>query len=295
MKSTLDTPRTVSRTASAALEEVADRRRRTIRLPEDREWLVELTKQPAKLLSQMAEKQLLYRVERGRYVLAPRGSFAVEQAAPAELLADLVIAHRSPYYVGFLSALISHRLTDLHSSDIYVAIPAEGKIRVSQQRMPGGVLHFTQFKGSRWPLLGSSEIERVRAFKDSKEFWWRSSVERTLIDALNRPELSGGMETVVSAWARARIERRANWLELARIAKRLGSSTQRRVAFLLKLLDVRGSGDWFGFSGRSSNVILDRSRSFQSTNRCPRDPETGILINVPQKTLEGWIGGAEVG
>jgi predicted transcriptional regulator of viral defense system len=208
---------------------------------------------------------------------------------------DVLLGGRTQYYVGFLSALVSHRLTDLHTSAVYVAVPGNGTIKRAPQ-LPDRKLHLVHLQPSRWPSADADERERVRAVRDSKEFWWRSSLERTLVDALTRPELSGGIETVVSAWSRARLERRADWIEVARIAKRLGPSTERRVAFLLGALGLPESSAWFqNLVGRSSNVLFDRSRSVDRLESIPRDPRTGVLLNLPVDRLQGWIAGMEIG
>lgn len=291
----IEPARSASIAASSVLEEAALRRRHTIRLPEDRSWLQEYSRDPAKLLSEMAAKQLVYRAGRGRYVTAPRGTFSIEQAAPPELLVDLLLGGRSPYYVGYLSALISYQLTDLHSTALYAAVPSGGAVRKTP-KLPGRRLHLVYVSKSRWPKAAAAEIERVRAFADAKEFWWRSSLERTLVDSLTRPELSGGIETVVLAWARARVERRVEWSEVARIATKLGTSAKRRVAFLMRSLRIDESQRWFAdLDGRESTVLFDRSQGFELRSAAPRDASTGVLVNVPPDRLSGWISGAEIG
>jgi predicted transcriptional regulator of viral defense system len=245
----------------------------------------------------MAARQLVYRVGRGRYVVAPRGTFSVQQAAPVELLVDVLLGGRTRYYVGFLSALISHRLTDLHSTTVYVAVPADASV-TRPPVLPGeSELHLVALNDSRWPNPDAGEVERVRAFGEAKEFWWRSSIERTLVDALTRPELSGGIETVVAAWTRARNEDRADWSEVARVASRIGPTAERRVAFLLQALGIEEARRWFaGLDGRASTVLFDRSDGFQMRGSSfPRDRETGVAVNVPPDRLSGWISGAAIG
>jgi predicted transcriptional regulator of viral defense system len=277
------------------LEAAAKRRRRSIRLHEDGKWLRQLTRNPARLLGEMANRQLLYRVGAGRYVIAPRGTVSLEQAAPAELLVDILLGGRTSYYVGFLSALISHRLTDLHSNDIYAAVLASGPVK-RPPRLPGRELHLAYLNEKRWPGTEAGEIERVRAFGEAKEFWWRSSAERTLVDSLTRPEMSGGIETTISCWSRAHLDDRVDWSEVARIAKRLGPSAERRTAFVMTRLEIEGARRWFaGLDGRSSNVLLDRSQGFALHGRASRDSSTGVVVNVPDDRLSGWMAGAGLG
>ena len=83
---------------------------------------------------------------------------------------------------------------------------------------------------SRWPMQ-ENERERVRVQSGLKEFVWRSTLERTLLDGLLRPELCAGIETVVTSWARAQ-EHPVHWQAVWAIAKRSGMATARRAAYL---------------------------------------------------------------
>lgn len=274
--------------ASRALAEVARRRRRTIRLPEDLAWVDEITPASRRLLSRMAKRGLLYRVGEDRYVIAPAGTSSLNQAAAPELLVDLVLG-RHPYYIGFLSALIAHRLTDLHSEAMYAAVPRGVRLR---GEMPLA-LKVAQLGPKAWPAA-DEEIERFRALEGTKEFARRSGVERTLVDCLLRPDLCGGFETATLAWARA--QRRADvlWDRVAQIARRTGDSASRRTAFMLDLVGLEQVVELhFGdLEGRRASIPLDRSNAFGLTRPdLARDRRTGILLNVPHDHLRGWVTG----
>jgi predicted transcriptional regulator of viral defense system len=243
----------------------------------------------------MASRRLLYRVGAGRYVVAPRGTFASEQAAPIEALVDIELRKQGDYYLSFLTGLIDHRLTDLHSSDLYVAIRQSSNYRRREREIEGRRLHAVRLSDAHWP--NDDEIEQLRVLERAEEFSWRATLERTLIDALARPAESGGIETVVGAWARAR---RANtdWDRVAQIADRQGTSMRRRAAFLLNLLGFQALVDrhFVTLAGRGAAVPLDRSRSFPADGWTPkRDRETGVLINVPLDHLSGWIAASALG
>jgi predicted transcriptional regulator of viral defense system len=274
------------------LDEAASRRRRTIRWPEDAEWLEEITPAPQRLLSRLKERGLLYGAGRNRYVIAPAGTKSIRQAAPPELLADLYFRPHGDYYVGFLSALIAHRLTDLHSQTTYVAMRQGSKPR----NVPSG-FKVAELADAIWPVPGGDELQRIR-IADSKEFALRASLERTLIDGLVRPDLSAGIETVVTAWARAKSHPEMQWNRVAEIASRIGGATQRRTSFMLRLLGFDALVDtrFSGISGRKTSLVFDRSRSFDlPSDEVRRDSETGVIINVPMEYLRGWIAGAGIG
>jgi predicted transcriptional regulator of viral defense system len=288
----MDTKKTVGLKGAAVLEEAARRRRRTIRWPEDAGWLGEITPAPQRLLGRLKDNGLLYAAGKNRFVIAPPGTGSIRQAASPELLADLSFRPRGDYFVGFLSALIAHRLTDLHSETTYVAMPQGSKPR----KVPDG-FKVAELPPRAWPGTGTDEIERVR-ISDSKEFFFRSSVERTLVDSLLRPDLSGGIETVVAAWARAKARPEVRWRLVVEIADRIGDAATRRVAFLLRMLGFEELVESWPtrIHGRKSSPVFDRSREYEpAAEDLRRDRETGVVINVPPGYLRSWIQGETVG
>jgi predicted transcriptional regulator of viral defense system len=289
--------RTASPEVSAVLEHVAAAKRRTVSLPADREWLVEITPHYARLLDRMAARKSLYRVLRGQYVVAPRATDGVDQAAAAELLVDLVLRGQGEYYLGFLSALIAHRLTDLHASTLYAAIRQDNPTDLTTVSLVGRELKLVRLSPSRWPS-GESERECVRVQPGLKEFVWRSTLERTLVDGLLRPELCAGIETVITSWARATEHERVDWTTVWAIAKRMGTATARRVAYLL----IRSghehvfADDLPGLNVKGAATPLDRSDGYGMIRReATRDPQTGVLVNVPTAQLRGWLDPASLG
>jgi predicted transcriptional regulator of viral defense system len=291
--------RTASPEVSAVLEHVAAAKRRTVSLPADREWLAEITPHYARLLDRMAARKSLYRVLRGQYVVAPRATDGVDQAAAAELLVDLVLRGQGEYYLGFLSALIAHRLTDLHASTLYAAIRQDNPTDITTVSLAGRELRLVRLSPSRWPTEESErERERVRVQPGLKEFVWRSTLERTLVDGLLRPELCGGIETVITSWARATEHQQADWTTVWAIAKRTGAANARRTAYLLihsgheQVL----AEDVPALNPKGAATPLDRSNGYGMTRKqATRDPRTGVLVNVPTEQLRGWFDPASLG
>ncbi len=280
--------------AARVLEKLADSRRRSISVGEDRAWLSQWTRHPNALLESMADNQLLYRVGRGRYVVAPRGTFSATQAAPAELIAGLILGARGDYFISYLTALIDYRLTDLHSTTIYAAIRQESTFGETTFALPEGTLQLVRLSPPTWPADPDRELARVRALPDTKEFIWRATIERALVDSLSRPDLAAGIETVVGCWARAR-QSDTDWDLVCAICTRRGPSMERRCALLLRLLGLGAVAkrNFPNLSGRGAKTPLDRSNGFQlSPEQITRDRDTGVLLNVPEDHLRGWIAGA---
>lgn len=271
------------------LEEVARRRKRTIRIS-DLEWIGTITSAPRQLLRDMDRSGRLHRVGENRYIVAPEGTTTIEQAAPAELLVDLIVGPLGDYCIAFLSSLIAHRLTDLDSSITYVAAE-QGTNPRGRLPLP---LKVVQLSGSLWPdsCDGGDEVDRFRVLAGTKEFAYRSTLERALIDGLVRPDLCAGFETVALSWARALTVPDVSWEKVAAIGGRLNPATARRTAFMLRALglDRLAAEAVSEIDTRSANTRLDRSDGF-SLGRAglQRDPSTGILLNVPRDHLRGWV------
>jgi predicted transcriptional regulator of viral defense system len=290
MASEHDIVRSAGPKAALVLEELADARRHTLALPSDRGWLSRFTADPNSLLQRMADAQLLYRVGRGRYVVAPRGTFSAMQAASTDLMVHLMLSSRGDYYIGFLSALIGHRLTDLHSTTVFAAIRQRSSFAEVEIELPTGLLKLVRLTDSRWPKETDRELDLVRALPDSEEVIRRSSLERTLVDCLSRPDLSGDLETVITCWAAA-VRRETDWDLVSAIAARQSLSMARRTAFVLRLLGLGAVAkrNFPNLTGRGAKTPLDRSNSFgMDQAEIRRDRETGVLINVPEDHLAGW-------
>jgi len=283
--------RTVSHHAALVLEHVAAEKRRTLLLPEDGHWLQDITAHVHQLLDDMESRKSLYRVVRGKYVVAPRATDGADQAAPPELLVDLVLRSQGDYYLGFLSAFIAHGLTDLHSDVTYAAIKQDSPTDLTTVELPSLTLQIVRLSPSRWPER-EAERERRRVQSGTREFSWRSSLERTLVDGLLRPELCAGIETVIGGWARV-AEREVDWDLVWSIGRGCGVGVAKRVAYLLRSVgheDVLAD-DLAALRAKRSRAVLDRSDGLGlTTSECTRDPATGLTLNVPQDMLRGWLG-----
>jgi predicted transcriptional regulator of viral defense system len=289
--------RSASPLAAAVLEHLARERRVTLAVDADRSWLGELTPNYAQLLDDMEGNQSLYRVQRGRYVVAPRATSRLDQAAPVELLVDLALRAQGDYYLGFLTALIAHGLTDLHSHVTYAAIHRDSPLGVSALNLGGRSIKLVRLAPSRWPH-DPRERERKRILPRTREFAWRSSLERTLVDAVFRPDLCAGIETVVGAWAKARVDGHTDWATVWKTAQACGNSVARRTAYLLCQIGQAALvvDDLPALRKTRARVLLDRSDGFGLAGQLsPRDPLTGVVLNVPTGAVPGWLAAGGIG
>lgn len=264
------------------LQALDERGRAFIDLKEDRNWLLEIVSDPPNQLARMKKRGTLASVAAGRYVALPPGRPDDPAELPLGVLLAAAFAGRQDYYLGYLSALIEHRLIDEHSLDIYLAV--FGTLpRIKE--LAGRPVHMTRLD-SRRKQFGR---ERVRAI--GRTFYFRSDLERTLLDTLDRPGLCGTPETWVRAWSRAL---RSDDLDRARLvehAEDWGGTVAGRCAFWLRELgDVRLARRLLRSIGAplTGPRLLDSARSFGDAN-WKRDRETGLIVNMPPTALDGWL------
>lgn len=264
------------------LQALDERGRTFIDLKQDRDWLLEIAPDPPLQLSRMKKRGTLASVAAGRYVALPPGRPNDPAELPLGVLLAAAFAGRQDYYLGYLSALIEHRLTDAHSLDIYVAV--FGTLpRIKE--LGGRPMHMTRIDSSR-KHFGQ---ERVRAI--GRTFYFRSNLERTLLDTLDRPALCDSPETWVRAWSRAFKSHDLDRAQLVEYAEAWGGTVAARCAFWLRELgDVRLARRLLRSIGAplTGPRLLESARSFGDQD-WKRDRETGLIINIPPTALAGWL------
>jgi hypothetical protein len=89
-----------------------------------------------------------------------------------------------------------------------------------------------------------------------------------------------------------------DWTTVWAIAKRIGIATARRAAYLL----IRSghehvlAGDLPALNVKGAATPLDRSNGYGMTRaEATRDPQTGVLVNVPLEQLRGWLDPTSLG
>ena len=102
------------------LREAALRGSVYVHWPNDRPWLeqIEGIGDPLRRLQGMKKRGSLAPIARGRWIKTPPGASTVSQAAPPPILLAALLDGRAEWYLGFLSALIHHGLTDIDSETL---------------------------------------------------------------------------------------------------------------------------------------------------------------------------------
>lgn len=270
------------------LHAAAQRGKTFLRLPVDEPWLADSLRDARSSvrlegrLQSMVRRGSLASVGKQRWVVLPPGASTIEQAAPLGALLAAKFDGRADWYVGYLSALADHRLTDIDPEDVYVGI--RGARMATEQRLGSRrvfVVQHTRHDG--W--LG------VAREREGRVWTYRSDVERTLLDTLDQPRRCGPPEVWVRGWERAMREQRADPLMLTDYAEQRSDAVQARLAFWLRETGhprqarrvMRALGH--PVKGR---VLLDASRAF-GDERWRRDRDTGLVVNLPERALDGWL------
>lgn len=275
--------RSASKQDAAVLGAIARKGRRFIALPEDRPWLEQVIDNPNLQVSRMANRGTLESLGWGRYLVLPDGATSARQAASLPVLVAALMHGRGAYYLGFLSALANHELTDETVNEIYIAV--RGRRAPRQRSLLGRPVQFVRLLDTaEWP-----GVERQRA--EGRSFYFRSSVERTLLDTLDHPEHCGATETWVRAWERAfRLEKVDVGEMLDQALERRPTTTARAAFWLRELGRVRESRLLLRAVGAPLRGarLLDLTRPF-GEGPWRRDRETGLIMNLPEAAVTGWL------
>ena len=282
--------RTISTTDRAVLDALARAGLGYVRLPNEAEVLrraLPTGESSRRRLSDMAKRGQLARIAHGVYIVLPAGTHTARQAADRMTLVSAALDGRWPYYVGFLSALSEHGLTDESVTDLHVAIGAARVPRLSE--LAGTRVHLARIAPDddsvTPPWIG---VERRRI--SGKMFYRRSSPERTLIDALARPDLCGRPELWVRAWERAFREHTLNLPLLIELARRRSRAVSARAALLLRELGRPREARLLLPRPVTGTVLFDASNpGGADASGWRRDRETGLVLNVPADAIAGWL------
>ena len=189
-------------------------------------------------------------------------------------------------------ALVFHGLTDTHPRQIHLLIPDQGRAGLSppgipsdqvpwaflRPRTPARVLSSTV----HWQRTASSRLVGLVEIAPRGYPIRVTSLERTLLDAISRPDAIGGWEEVLRVWRRAWDRMDPPTLEV--LTDQLGVRILRqRVGVLLERLGYRSVrlDRWAKESSRGGSSKLHSGRPF-----APQfDPRWNLSLNAPLDSL----------
>jgi predicted transcriptional regulator of viral defense system len=219
---------------------------------------------PKKIMSSLIRKKWLLPLRRGLYAIVPLDVGV--KGADSFILHNFVIASHlvEPYYIAYWSALNHHGLSE--------QIPRTTFIATTKPKMPLTILDsdYRFVTIDKRKFFGSQEIE-IEGWKVNI-----SSPEKTIADALDHPEHSGGIDEVAKA-----IYFNHKELDIARVrdfAIRMGNLTiLKRLGYIL---DVAGLLETYkdvfrNFTSSKGYPALDPISSKKGTY----NSRWGLLLN----------------
>lgn len=226
-----------------------------------------------KLAHDLARDGWLQRVGRGRYLLNPSGygPEVTPETDPLRVGSRLV----QPYYFGFATAAELWGFLLQPGRTYFVVTTTRRTVRLD------GPAHYRLVRVRPDRFFGLTTMRRRGQTLSV------SDPERTVLDCLDRPELSGGMAGAVQVLARAR--RRLSVVRLERYVRRLrNQSLARRLGFLSERLggptlprargrrapSVPSGGPWVPLG---PPALYGR--------RGTRDPRWRVIVNLPEREL----------
>ena len=178
-----------------------------------------------KRLHLMVENGLLLRLKKGLYYIIPRGMDSQTFIPDWHLVADYLMKEKD-YYIGYGSALQIHGLTvQPHLREIIVT---RVQVKPNTKTIQGQeflFIHHTNFFGYTETWI--DDHNKVKC----------STLEKTLADALNRPQYCGGIEEVARAMYKCKDKISTEKLIKALIQNESKAATKRYL-FLYDLLEL---------------------------------------------------------
>src|ERR1035437_7430893 len=286
--------RTITDADRGRLDELASAGRLYVQLPEDERMVrkhLRSNERPARRLSDMAARKQAGRGAHGAYVLLPAGgrrlprggAGRLRQAAARRTPLAAALENRWRYYLGFASAIVDHGLTDESPGDLYVGVGGTQLPKLGD--LAGAPVHLTRVAYDNDDCSGWLGVERKRI--RGQTFYARFGIERTLIDALDRPRLCVRPEMWVRAWERALREGGLDLPLLLDLARRRNRAVCARAALLLREAGRPREARLLIDRPLTGRVLFDVSNT--EAGKWPRDRDTGLLLNVPLQAIDAWL------
>ncbi|MFP3952396.1 MAG: type IV toxin-antitoxin system AbiEi family antitoxin [Candidatus Bathyarchaeia archaeon] len=182
------------------------------------------------IVNRLVKKSWVIQLARGKYLIVPleagvRGQYSEHGFVVASHLVE-------PYYVGYLSALNHHGLTELVPNTIYVATTKRRRDRTILYRR----FHFVTIREEK--MFGAMEVSI------SGSVVRISDPEKTIVDCLDHPEYCNGVEEVAES-----IFFEHGELDIERIlgyAEKIGNRTViKRLGYVLEKLGIEEYDELF--------------------------------------------------
>lgn len=228
-----------------------------------------------KLAHVLVRKGWLEPLIAGNYLLigAERGPKGVPEMNPY-LIARIL---RQPYFFAYRIACNHHGLLTQIPSVIHIAVTRlKRPIEIKNVRFEFIILTKKRFFG----------LEETTVFGEKVKF---SDLERTVLDALDRPDLVGGIEASAQVLFEAR-KRLDNSKLLAYLERMNNSALARRLGYLSELFQLKIDQqlqDYLKDQIKKDPALLGDPDRWGRQGE--RNEDWNLIINVPKRELMGEI------
>lgn len=181
----------------------------------------------ANLLTNMVKRGILTRIKRGIYLIMVIGSENTQLKNWPIIAREL--AGKDLYYISYYSAMRIHGMTSHPLFDVYLTLPTRKK----DKKLSDVTYHFIYSKKEHfWGMMThwATKQEQVRV----------SDLERTIMDGLDQPGLSGGITEVARGiWAK---QKNISLEKIGQYAKKFKTKAAiKRLGFILELFNFENS------------------------------------------------------
>lgn len=264
--------RTLSQNEAKVILDLEWRGQKTVTLAQLRQALGSSESYARYLAHRLVKKGWLERLRPGLFQLIPaeRGREAVADTNPLAAGAVLI----APYFFSFGTAGTHHGLTDQVFAELYLAC--------RQHRRPETIraTRYVYVYVPEWRFFG---FEETRVLGHLVQM---ATLERALLDAIDRPRHAGGIGEVSRIAARAATK--VSWDALLHLAHRWGSSALvQRLGYFLDLhqaeLATKVRGDLVALIRPRSKILLGSRRRWGTRGKLVRS--WNVVENVPRDVL----------
>ncbi len=230
----------------------------------------------SKVLSGMIDKGMLIKLGRGIYHIVPISADAKNYTPDWHLVAKYIMKGKK-YYIGYYSAMQIHNLITQPSLKEIIVI--NHRVTPSLKNIQGIEFQFVTHTSQRFFAFEKTWI-------NDHEKVMVSDLEKTIVDAVTRPHLSGGMIEVGKAIYETRDK-----VSLDKLFKYLDQNGSlaaiKRYLFICDLVDIKWTSYHEGLLPkiRTSFSLLDTSAPDQGS----KNSKFGLKINLEIDTIKDSI------
>ncbi len=258
----------LSNKESFLLSRLASKNKTMVRIDDIKEELGTTYNNAKKIASKLHSKGWLERIEAGKYLIIPldAGEKSIYTEHEFVIASNLV----SKYYIGFLSALNFHGMTEQTPFSVFV---------VTTKRKDNKTIHGIPYN---FITLDERKFFGFEAYAVGSHNINISTLEKTIVDSLDHLEYSGGITEVVKGLRESKNDLNIN--KLIEYAIKMNSgAVVKRLHFLLDFMNYEiPNENQLKEHYTDSYSLLDNTRP----DRGKYDSKWKLKININKEELE---------